>query len=64
MLSFFLSFLFSFFLSNGRITDKWGTDFPKRSGNCAMILILFRKSELRPVLSFWIFEASYLYLAY
>lgn len=35
-------------------------DFRKLSGNCTMIFLLFRRSELRAVLSFWIFEASFL----
>lgn len=60
MLALVLSFLFSFLLSKSRVTDRWGTDFPKHSGHCTTIFILFRKSLLRAVLSFWIFEAPFL----
>lgn len=56
----FSPILFSFLLSKSRITGGWQTDFRKLSGNCTMVFLLFRRSELRAVLSFWIFEASFL----
>lgn len=35
-----------------------GEQFPKPTGNCTSIFIIFNKSELRAVPSFWIFEIA------